>query len=650
MLILSETTRQLLDPVGIAPYDRVSLSLDDDGSRFVAHFFSVIGNGFPSGRVHDFTQRVPEHHKIYQEASKPGYTFRLAGTDITALLLRANFAEEQIIFEDPEAELLYKLLLTRLTALDHNIDLVARWKSGQPITLPPTFVEHPVYPLLPYQRIPVLCGLRTDAYSLFMAPGTGKTAVSIAIACNDAIQRDYSRLYRMLIVCPKNVRMNWAKELQKFAVVPIKVTTMRGDKYKRTKQLITAFMPEGDERISAVIMSFELMTRMMDQLRCIEWDYALVDEGHNIASPGTKRTKQSFHIRDCSVKRALLTGTPIRNTPMDLWAELEFLGRGCSGFMSHENFKKFHGSWRPTDYGELFVGLQNKPMLQERLARYSFMIRLEEALPDLPKKNYDIVEVEMTEEQKDAYKQVSKDLLYEVEVELAEAATAKQRAMAVSNILTKFLRLSHITSGFTTLDAIHDLDGTVLMPKEVRYFAENPKMDMLIELLKEKAPNEKTIIWSVWLPVIEKLKERFTQEGLSFVTYYGQGMNDKERDEAELRFNSDRSVQYLIGNPTAGGVGVNLLGFPPEQASEYDTDCTHQVFYDQNWSMVTREQAEGRNNRNGTRKPSRYTDLVVPETIDEEIRARVVEKKIMSLDVTDIRAIMKTALLGVIDE
>ena len=89
-----------------------------------------------------------------------------------------------------------------------------------------------------------------------------------------------------------------------------------------------------------------------------------------------------------------------------------------------------------------------------------------------------------------------------------------------------------------------------------------------------------------------------------------------------------------------------MMTYYNERAEEYDTNCTHVVYYSGDWSQVKRTQSEDRVHRRGTREPIRITDLCVPGTIDEEIRARVFQKKKMSLEITDIRDILKAVLTG----
>jgi hypothetical protein len=56
--------------------------------------------------------------------------------------------------------------------------------------------------------------------------------------------------------------------------------------------------------------------------------------------------------------------------------------------------------------------------------------------------------------------------------------------------------------------------------------------------------------------------------------------------------------------------------------------------------MTSRTQSEDRVHRRGTRENIRITDLCIPETIDEEIRARVTGKRKAALEIQDVKQIM----------
>lgn len=454
------------------------------------------------------------------------------------------------------------------------------------------------------------------------------------------------RPYRVIVVVPKNVRLNWYNEFCNFATRPGNVTILRGGEVQRVGFLTEAFQFDDDTEYTVVICSYEAMWKSWNVLQTIDWDLAVLDEGHYIKWHKTKRAQFSKKLRERSRNRMLLTGTPVTNTPLDLYTQLEFLGEGYSGFTSWESFREFYGVYETTGSGyDKLVGMQNLPFMQERLTETSFMIRKEEALPDLPEKVYDIAEVEMTREQADIYDQIATQLAVEIEADLEQGSDNRQ--LMIQNILVKLLRLAQITSGFVSWDPVHDPDsGEMVTPRKIEHFTPSPKIETLLEILKDKGPNDKTIVWACFVPDIKAISAALTAAGIDHVTYFG-GTSDAGRADAEQRFNHDPNCKVFIGHPAAGGVGLNLLGYPPGNGDDYTTNCNHVIYFSQGWSMVHRAQSEDRAHRRGTRTNVRITDLTVPNTIDETIRVRVMEKRAVALQVSDVREILTSILKGI---
>jgi SNF2 family DNA or RNA helicase len=429
-----------------------------------------------------------------------------------------------------------------------------------------------------------------------------------------------------------------------------KVTVIRGGLVKRVTRVLEALVPEEGCQYSVVIMSYESMARSLEVLTSVDWDLVALDEAHFIKRPSTQRTQAAMKIRDSAKRRRLLTGTPVSNSPLDLFAQLEFLGAGWSGFRSWENFREFYGVFQNiegTPHQKL-VAIQNKPFLQERLARLSFTYRKDEALPDLPQKVYDTCEVEMTGPQAEAYEKVAEQLLLEIENDMDESGN---KSLTINNILTKLLRLAQIACGYVVWDAAVDpMTLETVREKSLEWFTPDQKLDALVEILREKSPAEKTIVWSCFVPCIRAIHERLEKEGIDHVMYYG-STSEADRLEAERRFNLDPACRVFVGNPGAGGVGLNLPGSDPSKwgtPEDLGTDADHVIYYAQDWSYVKRAQSEDRNHgKNRCRKQVRVTDLVVPDTIDEEIRVRVLKKKMAALELSDIREILEAVLRGV---
>jgi len=643
--------------------------------------------------IHDFPLRIPERKKLSDAANYRGERYEFAATDITASIIYKLWKPEQLAFKDNDAKILYQYLLASSARMSENAKISANYKTVKEEMdkeLEKVKLENPGLvngelhkvkeelqnkyfdrlvpksnkqdskplqfcaerPLAPYQQVVLYLNNNNEGFGSFMEQGTGKTPPSIANIDNLALEKweKEGKILKVLICCPNNVRANWQNEFQNFSTVDGRVTILRGDEMNRIKCFFEAFMHIKEEKYTVLIAGYDIVQRfsaLFDFPQFMDgddkWDVVICDEAHYFKDPKTKRWEKGLiKVRDRAKRRYVLTGTPVCNSVNDLWSQLEFIRKGGSGFVNFKNFQDFYSVY---DEFSRTVEYQNLPFIQERLAMMSFFISKKEALPDLPEKVYDIIEVEMTSKQALVYQKIETELQYKIEQELAASANSdgKNDAMTVNNILTQLLRLAQITSGFITYDEVCDFDGTVIKPKRIERFNEQPKIDATMELLAARKPEEKTLIWACFQSDIHALQDAVEQAGYKYVMFYGE-TSESQRTEAEYLFNHNDEYTVFIGNAAAGGTGLNLLGYPPQHPEESESNVTMEIFFSQNWSAVYRAQAEDRAHRRGTRTNVRIVDLQVPATIDQEIRKRVIDKRQSAYEIADLKEVLRGIL------
>jgi len=608
---------------GLRPTDSLHLSMSDDGKQYRAEVRTSAASWPSIAARNNWMYRIPG---VTWDAGH--FVLKAPATDVTALIMLAVWGISHITFDDEVTEMSFRVHITRFAMQRQLVEVQARFKSVK--SLP---ADSPLgcdeLPLAPYQRAAAYCAVRSEGYALLMEQGTGKTPVAIARA--DALSEKQGRTI-VLVVCPKAVMTNWQVEIDRFSTKNVETFQLRGGDIERRKIFMDAIVASTTHDWVAVMVSYETMVNSVSWLKAVMWNLIVVDESHYIKSSQTKRWKALKILREFSERRVIMTGTPIVNNVADLWTQLEFLGEGWSGFPSFEAFRKFYGQWISTGTGyEVFTGLQNVPLLQERLARVSFSTRKKEAMPDLPDKTYDVIDVEMTAEQEKVYSVLASSLYAEIESELA--SDSKNPSVTVNNVLVKLLRLAQITSGFVKLDGDIDGDGE-WVDGDVNRFDPNPKFEELVRIIKDTPSTSKIIVWACFVQDVRSIAARLKLEGVGHVTYYG-GTKDADRQEAVRLFNNDRDTQVFVGNPAAGGTGLNLLGNCDE-----DTACDHVIYFSQGWSMATRAQSEDRAHRRGTKRPVQVTDLCVVDAIDFDIRKRVMSKRLTALAVQDVKEIL----------
>jgi non-specific serine/threonine protein kinase len=606
--------------------------------------------------IHWAEKLIPE---VKANKTRHCYEVPLTDNNVEVIANTWNPYLDQVIF-DPLIHARFKEILLLGKRQDNNAKLIAEWRENKILPNCSNIKETTDFPLADYQKLVRHNLLTNSGYCLYMEQGTGKTAPVISTICHEANKKDTNKeLYRAIVVCPKSVRFNWKLEFQKFATCNGRITIIRGDKVIREKLLLQSLVKtqddiDGNNKFSVVICSYGSLAKTIEALTFknimgrsvkegVMWDMCVFDESHFIKTPVAQRTKAAHRLRDASEKRLVLTGTPFTNSLFDVWSQFEAIGKGYSGFSTFSAFKAFYGSYKLDQISgrKELIGTTNIPLLQERLARLSFMITKKEALPNLPDKVYDVVECTMTEEQRKIYISAATKVFIEIENQIQHDAEADiPNKMTIQNILVRLLRLAQITSGFVKYDDEYSFEGTLIRKGYIDRIDPNNKLEMLVELLKEKEPHEKTIIWSNFVPAIKFIHSRLQIENIDCVKFYGD-TSDDDREKAVNRFNNDINCKVFVGNPAAGGVGLNLLGNSNEEYA-----CDHEIYYSQNWSSSDRSQSEDRAHRKGTKRRVRVTDLIIQGTIDEEIRARVKDKREAAKSIQDVRLILNRILNG----
>lgn len=665
---LCDATEQVFTPIDIQKNDFLLISLDKE--RFIIEAVELTDTiserqingryisryGARNGQIASaWVMRIPERSKQIHYGK-----YSVAATDYSALVIHHVWPADHLIFTSPEAETLYRFLVIRFFGQTRRAEMIARFKlNGELPALPPEFIDHPDLPLAPYQRCGVASNLMQEAAGLFWEQGTGKTAVCIARTCLEARLKKLGKipnvkpgLYRVLVMCPKNVRVNWEREFQRFATTPGKTIVLRGGEISRNKHIVEGIRAESDCEWSVCIINHDTVALTWNGLQMVPWDLVILDESHKIQSESSKRTR-FIKLMNChSRQRMALTGTPVTNSLFSLFPQLEFLGEGLSGFSAFERFRNFHGQYEKTETKGgssimKLIGLRGVPLIQERLSRVAFMITKQEANLGLPDKVYDLEEVSMTTRQAEIYRTAAQAMVVEIDALLEDADVS---TMTINHILTKLLRLAQITSGYLKTDDVVDLDTNMVVRKGSVQQIEsvNPKIEAVLNMLADETDlKAKQIVWCTFVEDVRALSEAFVKRGIEHVGYNEQiHENHRVSDalKAADRVNNDPLCRVMIANPQSAAEGLNILGYDVSNPEASDTYVNHAIYFSCNWSMVQRAQSEDRIHRRGTRANVRITDLVVPGTIDEEIRARVNSKKQKALMVQDIKEILEKLL------
>lgn len=329
----------------------------------------------------------------------------------------------------------------------------------------------------------------------------------------------------------------------------------------------------------------------------------VIDESTTIKNEGAQRTKAAIKLGEVAKYRRILTGEPIANSPLDIWAQAKFLNKNLLGFTSFFAFRAYYAKLGDIRVGPRTIkkvqGFRNIKELENNIASWSFRIKKEACL-DLPPKVYQTYQITMTDEQRK---------LYETLKEESAAALGEMSVVTTPLAITKLLRLHQLACGH-------------LVDDNGKYFTiNNNRVNALLEILAET--DGKVIIWATYRKDIEdiakKIKEEYGDD--SIVTYYGD-TSTYDREDAVAEFqNPDSPVRFFVGNPKTGGYGLTL------------TAANTVVYYSNNYELEVRLQSEDRAHRIGQYKSVTYVDIVTLDTVDEKIIKALRGKKKISAEV-----------------
>ncbi|CAI7929639.1 unnamed protein product, partial [Closterium sp. NIES-54] len=127
-----------------------------------------------------------------------------------------------------------------------------------------------------------------------------------------------------LIVCPPTLVAHWVYEIEKYIppgiFFPLQYAGSVADRQRMRGHL---------RKHNLVVTSYEVLRSDIDELAAITWRYCVLDEGHLIKGAKTRLSQAVRRIK--AEHRLLLTGTPIQNNVLELWALFDFLMPGFLG-------------------------------------------------------------------------------------------------------------------------------------------------------------------------------------------------------------------------------------------------------------------------------------------------------------------------------
>lgn len=387
-----------------------------------------------------------------------------------------------------------------------------------------------------------------------------------------------SKMGPILIITPKSLLYNWMSESAKFCP-SLKTALYSG--LARNK-VLGSF-----DDLDVVVMSYGTMRNDVELLREYKFNCVVLDESQAIKNPSSQTSRALLKIQ--SRNKIALTGTPIENTLLDIWSQMNFLNPGLLGSYSYFE-KQFI---RPIEKG---ANPQKTEELRKLIDPFVLRRTKKQVMQELPPKIEKVHFCEMSPEQAELYESVKNQYRNEILNHVSELGISKSRL----KIFNGLMHLRQIA-----------LNPTL---KDVNYEGSSGKDDEIMRmLLRAVANGHKVLFFSQFVGYLKVFEEIFEQQGVEFC-YLDGSMDEKERQvQIDLFQNNDEKRVFLL-SLRAGNSGLNLT------AADY-------VFLaDPWWNPFTMKQAEDRAHRIGQDKPVFSYKFITKDTIEEKILALQAKK------------------------
>ncbi|XPS76632.1 hypothetical protein M3J09_008680 [Ascochyta lentis] len=505
-----------------------------------------------------------------------------------------------------------------------------------------------------------------------------------------------------LVVCPLSVLNSWVTEAQKW-VPQLKVLRIHGTKNERdrlkrvalgmedmqgneTEQLkdrkasrkaglkVSTYEDSGSS-YKIIVTTYDTFQVDADWFkRSFLWRYVVLDEGHKIKS---STTNISTSLRNISSEfRMILTGTPLQNNLVEMWALLAWLYPDVftdnTQLLFKESFDLTRGKInkqtmndarsllqlimlrRMKDSPNVNLGLPPKEEVllyvpltpMQRFWYTRLLTRVDDGMLNDLFANGKTKEKAAIDQDKEEDRLLQKVKLLETNPDAIEGEGEWEET---AQIMRQAIEKEQQNSAVTNKSAWQKLMNLVMQLRKCcshpyllpgvapdpYYLGEHVirasgKFILLEKLLKHTLfeQGKKVLIFSGFTHTLDCCEDL-----LSLISNYGEkfrhlrldGGTGRARRNLDIRLfnqaNSDYKVMLL--STRAGGLGINL------------TSAQDVIFLDEDWNPQITLQAEARAHRIGQTKPVTIYKLCTQGTVEEQMMGRIRKKLYLSAKITE---------------
>lgn len=451
-----------------------------------------------------------------------------------------------------------------------------------------------------------------------------------------------------LIVCPATLVAHWPHEIAKF----VDPAVLRPLQYHGTPD-VRAALRSSLPKYDVVVMSYESLRADISWISQVKWAYCVLDEGHAIRNPSSKLAQAAHQVN--AQHRLILSGTPIQNSVLEMWALFQFLMPGFLGSERTFNarFGKATTASRTAKRGsaQAEAGVLALDALHRQVMPFVLRRTKDQVLQDLPPKTVQDVICDPGQLQRQLYEDFEASQAMAAVTGAVQqgalAATSKkdggEGATAAPHVFQALHYLRRLCSHpLLVLDqkvpahvrAVEKVLGPKLAadwPAALKAIGSNlthsPKLAALRELLidcgigtdaegsagvKEEAlaasdAGHRALIFAQTRALLD-LVESQVLAPMSVTSLRIDGSVDAaERFRQVQIFNADPTVEVMLLTTAVGGLGLNL------------TAADTVIFLEHDWNPQKDLQAMDRAHRLGQRRAVNVYRLLVRGTLEEHV-------------------------------
>ncbi|GAB4399833.1 MAG: DEAD/DEAH box helicase [Anaerolineales bacterium] len=372
-----------------------------------------------------------------------------------------------------------------------------------------------------------------------------------------------------IIVLPRSLLVNWHRESQRFTP-NLKILEYFGNQREKDVSYFNGY--------DAIITTYGVMMRDIEQLREYTFHYAILDESQAIKNPLAQTAKAARLLR--AEHRLVMTGTPVENSTAELWSQFAFINPGLLGSLDY--FKTEFAS--PIEKKK---DTNTADFLRKMV--YPFILRRtkDQVAPELPPRTERILYCDMEPAQRKLYNR-TRDYYRGIVLGMLKEEGINSARM---KILEGLLRLRQISN------------HPALAEKSFR--GDSAKFEMLFETIETlRAEGHKALIFSQFVEMLKLIETEMKTRRIPY-TYLDGRTRDRQARVDE--FQNNPKIPFFLISLKAGGVGLNL------------TAADYVIHVDPWWNPAVEMQATDRAHRIGQDKPVFVFKLIARDSVEEKI-------------------------------